>query len=185
LHTLDAQTSPPVQTFPHAPQSFGLFVTSTHAPLQFVRPTPHIDAHIPVEQTPPGGHAMPQPPQFFGSESVSTQTPLQSLPTLHVPPSRIEPSLPPSPTFPSVVPSAPASPLTTSSPPPSTAKYASRSARPQPLARTKKSDERNATRKMLRAIFMTATRTFLFLVRRSMDKKRTGGTSGWTVVGSP
>lgn len=73
---------PPAQTVPQAPQFVGLFCKLTHAPLQFVSPTPaslpqkETGTQAPFKQTSVvAAQAVPQAPQFFGSVPRLTQTP--------------------------------------------------------------------------------------------------------------
>jgi hypothetical protein len=77
VQTPAAQVAPPEHALPQKPQLRRSVATSTQAPLQFVRPTPHESEHAPCEQTWPL-QATPHPPQLFGSAIVSTQAPLQS-----------------------------------------------------------------------------------------------------------
>jgi hypothetical protein len=60
-----------VQVVPHAPQFFGSFERSTHAPLHVPLPSPQ--AHDPPEHTSPAAHAFAHAPQFAGSLEVSMQ----------------------------------------------------------------------------------------------------------------
>jgi hypothetical protein len=69
------QLVPPVQAVPQVPQLPLSEVVSTHAPLQSVRPAPHVAAHAPALHTSPPVHAFPQPPQFAGSDVESTHAP--------------------------------------------------------------------------------------------------------------
>jgi hypothetical protein len=63
------------QEFEHVPQLNLSLKTSTHVPLQKVRPTGH--RHIPLKQLIPGGQAFPHEPQLRVSNLVSLHVPLQ------------------------------------------------------------------------------------------------------------
>jgi hypothetical protein len=73
---LPAQTLPPVQAMPQAPQWEESVAMSTHTPPQSVFPCGHWQ--VPLQILPPV-HAVPQIPQLAGSVAVSTQLPLHSV----------------------------------------------------------------------------------------------------------
>jgi hypothetical protein len=73
LHTPLAQTLPPGQTLPQAPQFDWSRARSAQAPLGHVVRL-HVAEHWPVEQNcAAGGQTMPQLPQLFRSETTFMQ----------------------------------------------------------------------------------------------------------------
>jgi len=74
-HIPSMQTLLGGQSPAHLPQLDLSLVTSTHVPLQKVRPMGH--KHNPLKQLIPGGQAFPHEPQLSESNLVSLHVPLQ------------------------------------------------------------------------------------------------------------
>jgi hypothetical protein len=78
------QSWPAAQAWPHAPQSCGSLLVSTHAAPHEVSPA--AQAHMPPVHVSVPPQAWPQPPQFCGSVDVFTQLcPHRVKPAVHMP----------------------------------------------------------------------------------------------------